>query len=117
MYKGIAVAGLLLALPAGVTAQAPNWTGPPESEVQYRADWYQCLRDAERSVPMPGQLGGDMYSTSLVMIGRAREVQNLTHACMNARGYETSAQTQERADAQGKVSPGEIAEFKFNQAC
>lgn len=87
--------GALLLTPPGASAIAtPPWTGPKDLEPKFRADWYACYRDAEKSVPpISVQGAGEQGAVAVVLAlnSRNQSVADLTVACMHSLGYEVQA--------------------------
>src|SRR5262245_24988853 len=97
------VATLLLAvLPFGRASgiDAPKWNGAKALESEYRRDWYECYREAERTVPAITVQSGAPEAVILAAVERRGQVGDLTKACMAARGYKMSPPSPSSAPSQ-----------------
>src|SRR5262249_44593108 len=99
--------------PATVDPREANENGPTALEVKLQQDWYACYADAEKTVPsISVQASGDYGYMSVIAAAKLREkqVQDLAHACMRARGYTSSSgesTTPQPLSGSGTVGTGE----------
>ena len=88
----VCMVSLLLITPLAASAiNAPPFTGSGDQEPKYRADWYDCYRDAEKTVPPITVQGGGQQGAVAVAVAvasRNKSVFDLAVACMQSRGYE-----------------------------
>ncbi len=81
---------LLVGPVSALALEAPAWSGSKQHEAKFRQDWYACYSEAQKTVPPVNlQVAGtqSMVTVALALEDRNRAVQDLTMACMAARGY------------------------------